>query len=95
MGRKTRRQYTPDFKAEAVRMVIKDERKAKEVAERLGISARLLNRWCKDQERRDYTGEGQASDDAELSRLRRRVRQLEQEREILKKAATFFARESD
>ncbi len=95
MGRKTKRQYTPEFKAEAARMVIEDGRKAKEVAERLGINATMLNRWCQEQERRDYAGEGRTSDDAELNRLRRRVRQLEQEREILKKATAFFARESD
>lgn len=95
MGRKTRRQYTADFKAEAVRMVVEDGRKTKDVAGRLGITTGMLNRWCQEQERRDREGEGSRADEAEVRRLRRRVRELEQEREILKKAATFFARESD
>lgn len=95
MGRETRRQYTADFKAEAVRMVVEDGRKPKEVAGRLGISRSMLTRWCQEQEQRDRAGEGARADEAEVCRLRRRVRQLEQEREILKKAAAFFARESD
>jgi transposase len=95
MGRKTRRQYTADFKAEAVRMVVEDDRKIKDVAARLGITTGMLNRWCQEQERRERAGEGARADEAEVRRLRRRVRQLEQEREILKKAAAFFARESD
>ena len=95
MGRQTRRQYTADFKAEAVRMVVEGERPTKEIAERLGINATLLNRWCREQERREHGAQHLGGDDSELSQLRRRVRELEQEREILKKAATFFARESD
>ncbi len=95
MGRQTRRNYSADFKAEAIRMVIEDGRKTKAVADRLGISPNMLNRWCRKQERADRQGEGAWADNDEVRRLRRRVKQLEQEREILKKATAFFARESD
>lgn len=95
MGRERRRQYSADFKAEAVRMVIEDGHKPKDVAGRLGITPSMLTRWCQEQEQRDHAGDGVRQDDAEVRRLRRRVRQLEQEREILKKATAFFARESD
>lgn len=95
MGRQTRRSYSEDFRAEAVRMVVEDGRKTKEVADRLGISPNMLNRWCRNQEREDRAGKGTRADEAEVRRLRRRVKDLEQEREILKKATAFFARESD
>ena len=95
MGRERRRQYSADFKAEAVRMVIEDGRKPKDVAGRLEISQSMLTRWCQEQEQRDRVGAGARQDDAEVRRLRRRVRQLEQEREILKKATAFFAKEKN
>ena len=95
MGRQRRRRYSSEFKAEAVRMVEDSDRGPTAVARRLGISASMLNRWCRDHERAEQApAEGQA-DEAEVRRLRQRVRELEQEREILKKATAFFARESD
>jgi transposase len=66
-----------------------------EVARDLGIPQTTLSDWVR-QSRRETTGEALSPDErAELRELRRKVRVLEMEREILKKAAAFFAQESD
>lgn len=95
MGREKRQKYTKEFKAEAVRLVEGEGQRTAEVARRLGINANMLNRWCRERERAERESEDTAASDEEVRALRRRVRELEQEREILKKATAFFARESD
>lgn len=97
MGREKRRRYSKQFKADAVSLVVDQGYGAPEAAKRLGINANMLNRWCRDYEQRLAAGETEAShaDQSELERLRWRVRELETEREILKKATAFFAKESD
>ena len=90
MVRETRRQYTAEFKADAVRLLEEEGYGLSEVSRRLGVDRSCLTRW-----RREMRGEGQptvaaASDrdkEAELRRLREEVRKLRMEREILKKAA--------
>jgi transposase-like protein len=68
----------------------------RDVAESLGVSAQTLRNWSKQIDVNAGRREGLSSDDQEeLSKLRRRVRVLEQEREILKDAAAFFAKEND
>jgi len=72
-------------------------RSAREVAGELGISYESLRLWLRqDQLDRGERDDGLTTDQLdELRRLRKQVRELEQEREILKRAVTFFARETD
>ena len=91
-----RRPYPEQFRAEAVALVRSGERPAREIARELGVSYESLRLWVK-QSKIDRGDEpGLTSDErSELRELRREVRTLRQEREILKKAAAFFARESE
>lgn len=99
MASKQRRQYTKDFKQEAVDLVEKQEYTIAEASRNLGIRASMLGRWRQEfREKREdaFPGTGnQVGEADELSRLREENRRLKMEREILKKAAAFFARESE
>jgi transposase len=91
MGRGNR--STPEFRREAVRLALTSGRTRKEVAEDLGIGLSSLTRWIG-----QYRGEEAPPDldddlQGELRRLRKENALLKQEREILKKAAAFFAKE--
>lgn len=95
---KRRRKYTQEFKEEAVKLVLEHGYKITEAAKNLGIHPNLLGRW-----KREFEGDNPAKDNAassatlraELNRLRKENKQLKLEREILKKAAAFFAREQE
>jgi transposase len=92
---RTRPPYPEEFRREAVELV-RSGRSMRDVAESLGVSAQTLRNWSKQIDVDAGRREGLSSDDQEeLTKLRRRVRVLEQEREILKKAAAFFAKEND
>lgn len=95
MGR-TRPPYPEEFRREAVELV-RGGRSVKDVAESLGVSDQSLHNWVKrtqlDLHERD---DGlTTSEREELRELRRKVRRLEQEREILKRATVLFVRESE
>ena len=95
--RRPRREFTPEFKAEAVRLCKVGDRTIKQVAIDLDLTDTALRDWVK---RADIdAGNGPpgalTSDErAELTQLRRENKRLQMEREILKKAAAFFAKES-
>jgi transposase len=81
---RTRPAYPEEFRREAVELV----RSISDVAQSLGVSAQSLRTWCKQVEVDAGRREGPTSDEKEeLKQLSRRVRVLEQEREILKRAA--------
>jgi transposase len=94
MPQKKRRVFPREFKLEAVRLVLEKDMTAAQVARDLGINPELLYRWkreFKDDPAFAFPGHGKtAGDEAELQRLRKRVKQLEEERDILKKTLGFF-----
>ena len=88
------KRYTEEFKVEAVRQVTERGHPAAEVAARLGVSAWSLHRWIK--ERQQPPEQRQANQDQaeELRRLRTELKRVTEERDILKKAAAYFAKQS-
>ncbi len=94
---KTRRIFTREFKVEAVRLVTDGGMTISQVARDLEISQNLLSRWkVKFESDIDeaFPGKGNSSDE-ELQRLRREVKRLRMERDFLRKAAGYFAREKE
>jgi transposase-like protein len=97
-----RRQFTREFKLEAVRMVTSGERKVEDLARDLGVRADILRGWQKQAEGRAgltnddvFPGNGKlTSKDEEIRGLRRQLEEMTQERDFLKKAAAYFAKGS-
>jgi transposase len=95
---KQRRRYAKEFKLEAVRMVEEGRRPVADVAFDLDIHPNTLYRWWLEL-RQDgpeaFPGNGQVkAGEGEVRRLERELQRVREERDILKKAVTFFARES-
>lgn len=88
--------YPPEVRVEAVRMVRDGGASFEEVAKIVGCSAESVRNWVKQAERdAGIRHDGLTTEErSELAHLRRRVRVLEQEKEILKKAAAWFAKET-
>jgi transposase-like protein len=92
--RRTRRRFTAEFKAGAVKRLLEGGKGLTEVATELGLSPGQLSGW-----RDEHLAAGSAealaqrkAEQAETQRLRREVKRLEEEVEVLRKAAAFFAR---
>jgi transposase len=93
---RTKPAYPPEFKAEAVRLVGSSDRSLTRIAKDLGVADKTLRNWVQHAESDDGLREALAPNEREEVRhLRGEVRTLRQEREILKKAAAFFANEGD
>lgn len=88
---KNRKKYDEEFKKRAVRMSYSSERPVTAVAESLGVTSNMIYRW-----RQKYTPDGDktqlAQQQDELSALRKKIADLEEENYILKKASAFFAK---
>jgi transposase len=93
--KRKRRLFTPDFKAEAVRLVRGSGKTVAEIARELDLTATCLRAWV-NQAAVDEKGEGLGAlttdERAELTRLRRELRRVEQERDFAKKCAAYFAK---
>ena len=93
----TRRQFTDAFKSEAVQLTRESGRPVAQMARELGISDNVLYRWRTEQQQVDSQGRTRQAvrgEQDELTRLRRENETLRKERDFLKRAAAFFAKES-
>ncbi len=93
----TRRRFTAEFKAEAVRLVATSGKPLTQIARELGINEQTLHSWKKQASASDGTGVPSAdhfAQEEEIRRLRRELARVTEERDILKKATAFFANQS-
>ena len=91
---RVRRTFTPEFKRDAVALVKREGKTVSEVARNLGIARSLLQRWV--EQRADQDGEGKprkarGKQSEEMKQLRKQLRDVTEERDILKKALAYFA----
>jgi len=95
MTKRNRRTHTPEFKREAVRMVEETDKTIAQVSKELGIGSNLIGRWKRELADSGFKP-GPAGDDkdAEIRRLKAELRDLKEDHDILKKAATYFAKNS-
>lgn len=95
MDKKTRRKYSAEFKREAVLLASQPGQTITGVAADLGVGAGLIQRWKRELSehgRQAFVGQGVARDE-ELMVLRRELAQVKKERDFLKSAAAYFAKE--
>ena len=97
MTKRIRRHFTKEFKLEAVRLLNEQDYSVAEAANNLGIAVSTLKRW-----RKEFSSDGDdafpgkghmTAEKEELARLRKQVKRLRMERDILKKATAFFAKD--
>ena len=93
---RTKPKYPDEFRREAIELMRVSEKRLSVLSKDLGVSEQTLRNWRHKGQIDAGEREGLSSEErAELQALRKRVRTLEMEREVLKKAAVFFARESE
>lgn len=92
----TRRSYDKEFKRESVRLVLQGSRKAKTVAEDLGINPNVLYKWIrkyKEDPENSFPGKGKLKpEDERIRQLERELSDVKEERDILKKAVAIFSK---
>jgi|SRR5690606_20158610 len=96
MGVRNRREYSEEYKTEAVRLMRHSGKPVSQVARELGVNPSLLYRWESEQAQAKQAGTTRAglkAERAELSRLRAENVRLKQELDFLREAAAYFARE--
>jgi transposase len=87
--------YPEEFRADAVALVRSSGRPIAQVAKELGVNHETLRTWVRTAESAERPGAAaESAKDAELARLRKQVAELKLEREILRKAAAYFAKET-
>ncbi len=97
MGKKRRRTFTPEQKSEAVKIVRQSGKSINQVATEMGLTTSSLRNWVNQAEidqRGTSDGPLTSEERNELVQLRKELKRVQQERDFLKKAAAFFARES-
>ena len=95
--KRKRRKFTPEYKAEVVKLVRESGKSIGQIARELDLTETAVRAWVERaeiDEKKDPGGPLTTDERAELVRLRRENKRLEMEREILKKATAFFAKES-
>lgn len=94
----TRKKYTKEFKLDAISLVLDQEYTRIEAARSLEINGTMLGRWIKEHQSDDaqaFRGNGKLTpEQEEIRKLKRQVKRLEMEKDILKKATVFFAKET-
>ena len=94
--RRARREFSEEFKARTVELILSSGKSIAEVCRELDLTETAVRRWVKQAKVDAGQAPGLTSDErAELARLRRENKVLREEREILKKAAAFFAKDSE
>ena len=91
-----RRKYTKEFKREAVSLASQPGVTLKQIGRELGINAGMIGRWRRElgeHSQKAFTGQGNARDE-EVTALKRELARVKKERDFLKEAAAFFAKES-
>ena len=94
----TRNKYSKEFKLDAISLVLEQNYTRSSAAKSLGLNPNLLGRWIKEHEADDghaFRGNGKLTpEQEEIRRLKNQVKRLEMEKDILKKATVFFAKET-
>ena len=95
---KTRKKYSKEFKLDAVNLVLEHGYSRAEAARSLELDPQLIGRWVKESQRDNgqaFRGNGKLTPEQdEIRKLKAQVKRLEMEKEILKKATVFFAKET-
>lgn len=91
-----RRRFSDEYKAEAVRLVRDSGKPVAQLARELGVNANVLYRWVAEEREANSVGKTRSAvkaEEAEIARLRRELDRVTQERDFLRRAAAFFAKE--
>jgi len=92
--RMSSKRYTDEFKIEVVKQVIEEGHSASSVASRLGMNVNSIYNWIKKYNESDGSISAHTAEQEEIARLKKELKRVTQERDILKKATAYFAKES-